>query len=911
MKKVILSLLTVATIFTACEKYDQADEISSLESTVSELRSAINSLGDALAASTALLQANIDANSSDIAGNANGIQSNLDAIVTNYQALSESDSLNLATFNASISGVQMNLSTAIADNLGNFTEEIALLQAALLEALALAGDETAVNTLQSQIDAVESLQASLQAAVASNQLASESAVAEAVVNASDALSDAVEALANVDSVLEGQIAGLSFAVAQNILAIAANSAAIDALSALSASYDAETGFLTITYADGSSYVTGDLRGAQGIQGIQGSIGAVGPMGAQGPIGPAGPQGIEGLQGLQGIAGLQGVQGIQGIVGENGIDGVDSTLDLQLTQYSDGSGTDVTLLINGTPYTFFVANGTDGADGAAGADGATGATGATGAQGIQGVAGPAGAQGPIGPQGAIGPAGPAGTSVSISVSQDADGNVTLVIGGDTFTIPAGTQGIQGLTGAAGADGAPGNDGLAGTPGSQGSQGIQGIQGPQGATGAAGDSPTITATENADGSVTITINGTDYVVAAGQDGAAGPQGEQGETGATGPAAGDTEDVYVSSTSSSTSGGESSTVNDGAPVISFWIGDTEYPSLADAQATVSAGSSATIITRSTQATLDQVSELFETVVTSYTVSITGVEDTPPLVDKADESVTTSIAPASSVAGTPIVSDSSDVYEVAADGADYITYSEYSGSGVAPDATFSFGEWNDVGDVIAGTEDSGVAGDYSAYTSNGDGTESATRVVVYTTTGNMQAQEREAFSTIAAYSYVETRVATVVIVGDADAVPPVAEDLTRTVNVAAQSTQLANETQTVSAADTSRTETETDTRDEAVTGFIAPTVSVATGFSGHAFASVLKDSDFNDVSGFTPSTGGNPATGFTVSFVIDAPGSYFFYAWASSTHFAADGSGTSFNAAAGFTVTVADDGTYTVVSL
>ena len=87
--------------------------------------------------------------------------------------------------------------------------------------------------------------------------------------------------------------------------------------------------------------------------------------------------------------------------------------------------------------------------------------------------------------------------------------------------------------------------------------------------------------------------------------------------------------------------------------------------------------------------------------------------------------------------------------------------------------------------------------------------------------------------------------------------------------------------------------------------------GFSGGAFATVLKDSDFADVASFTATGSGNPGTGFDSTFTINAAGTYFFYAWATSTHFAADGSGSSFTQALGRQIVVAEDGSVDITNL
>jgi len=58
--------------------------------------------------------------------------------------------------------------------------------------------------------------------------------------------------------------------------------------------DPVTGVMTITYSNGTKYVSPPLKGPKGDQGIQG------PIGLTGPAGPQGPQGIQGIQGPAGV-----------------------------------------------------------------------------------------------------------------------------------------------------------------------------------------------------------------------------------------------------------------------------------------------------------------------------------------------------------------------------------------------------------------------------------------------------------------------------------------------------------------------------------------------------------------------------------------------------------------------------------
>ena len=95
-----------------------------------------------------------------------------------------------------------------------------------------------------------------------------------------------------------------------------------------------------------------------------------------------------------------------------------------------------------------------------------------------------------------------------------------------------------------------------------------------------------------------------------------------------AGDQADEYLTTTSSGgTSGGVSSNVNNGAAVITYHILSANYATLELAKASVNAGQTVDIITRSTQAITVNTTAIIETIITSYTVQINGVEDTPPL--------------------------------------------------------------------------------------------------------------------------------------------------------------------------------------------------------------------------------------------------------------------------------------------
>ncbi|MCF8269802.1 MAG: DUF1566 domain-containing protein [Crocinitomicaceae bacterium] len=85
------------------------------------------------------------------------------------------------------------------------------------------------------------------------------------------------------------------------------------------------GTFTLTFDDGSTFITSNLTGPQGAAGAQG---ATGSQGATGPQGPAGPQGIQGLTGATGPSGASGTNGTNGAVGATGPTGLTGATGLQ-------------------------------------------------------------------------------------------------------------------------------------------------------------------------------------------------------------------------------------------------------------------------------------------------------------------------------------------------------------------------------------------------------------------------------------------------------------------------------------------------------------------------------------------------------------------------------------------------------
>ena len=555
MKNLLLLILTIMLTLVGCQK----DAIAELQSDIDFLRVVDQSnyalINDLSAAQSELAAVVDDANAS-IAANAEAIAANLATIASNYAELTEADIENLASITAELEKVQLDLSEAIEAEVTALNSQLEEYKADLLVAIAI-GD---TNTAADLTAAIEATEAELRAADQSNAAAAASLVANAILEANQNLSAAVTELEGADNTLGAlasqvednatAIAGLSAAVAQNILAIAENKAAIDALTATDVSYDPTTGELTITYGDGSSYSTEDLRGADGqngSQGAQGLIGSIGPTGATGPMGPAGPQGIPGLQGLQGIAGDTGIQGIQGAVGSQGqqgaqgetgstgatgaqgvpglqgIPGITPSVELFLTQVTSGTtviGHTVRIVIDGVSYTFDVLDGQDGADGN------------DGAQGIQGIAGEDGIDGINFDSSKLTFSYDDATGI-LSISYDG-----TVIG--TTEDLRGNDGTPGATGLTGATGAQGLTGAAGTNGNDGAAGSNGVNGNDGVDG---------------------LSAYDLWLAAGNTGTVeeflsslvGPQGQQG------PAGGDEADTWASN--NTTTGGDVINERDGS--------------------------------------------------------------------------------------------------------------------------------------------------------------------------------------------------------------------------------------------------------------------------------------------------------------------------------------------------------------
>jgi hypothetical protein len=266
------------------------------------------------------------------------------------------------------------------------------------------------------------------------------------------------------------------------------------------------GTFTLTFDDGSTFVTSDLTGPQGAAGAQGAQGIQGVAGINGPVGATGPQGIQGIDGPQGPEGNNGMNGANGLDGN----GIASTTD-------NGDGTFTLTYDDGSSFTTSDLTGPQGATGAQGAQGIqgiagiNGAVGATGPQGIQGIDGP---QGQAGNNGMNGANGLDGNGIA-STSDNGDGTFTLTYDDGSSYTTSDLTGPQGATGAQGAQGIQGIQGVAGINGAVGAtgpQGIQGIDGPQGQAGNNGmngangfDGNGIASTsDNGDGTFTLTYD-----------------------------------------------------------------------------------------------------------------------------------------------------------------------------------------------------------------------------------------------------------------------------------------------------------------------------------------------------------------------------------------------------------------------
>ncbi|NPD46762.1 collagen-like protein [Lentimicrobium sp. S6] len=327
------------------------------------------------------------------------------------------------------------------------------------------------------------------------------------------------------------------------------------------------GTFTLTYTNGTIFISDDLTGPQGIQGVQGPVGPQGVAGATGATGLGILSTInngngtftitytngttfisDDFTGPQGPTGATGTQGPTGLTGATGL-GIQSAV-------NNGNGTFTITYTDGNTFISDDLTGPQGPTGVTGTQGPAGLTGATGL-GIQSavnngngtftitytdgntfisddLTGPQGVQGPIGPQGVVGPIGNTGLGIQSTVN---NGNGTF-----TITYTDGTTFLsEDFTGPQGIQGPIGPQGSVGATGATGAQGPDGNTGPAGADGtsinwrglAAGDpaNPSLNdAYYNIVLKASFIYNGSTWSIMT-IDGATGPQGPTGPIGPAG--------------------------------------------------------------------------------------------------------------------------------------------------------------------------------------------------------------------------------------------------------------------------------------------------------------------------------------------------------------------------------------------
>ena len=654
--------------------------MSTLTSEVARLEGLINAavgVNDAQARLLTSLRTDLDAARTLLANTiaANATQAELDEVISDIEALTarvvavEAFRSRIEMLEATSSALQLSV-TAQGSTDGNHASTLTLIQSSIsalettLETYADNGDETLRIALQTEIDRVErelgvlitnnanaitslrddltSLQGTVSGLnfVSPGELATEITALETLISSTNSATIAniagirlqlndivlsVQALRAVDNTL-------STATASNTADVAALETRVNAIEGVSASYDPSTGILSITLANGNTYPTGDLRGPAGPAGVQGIRGFTG---ATGETGPQGPAGADGAQGPAGVNGQDGATGPAGPAGSGsggsvsivwGPDFVDQIADFTQTGNLDGASlTRLVSVVEGHPVN------TPGAtttvvtyDGFATLAEAQAAITAVGTHQIVMSTITTIAD---------------GTSVITYRATADNGNITIgshdvssVLAGSSSTV---NVDVEYVVSPAASISFPNGNSIDYTVGSgpaviavtgTGGQ-LQFVNGEGGTTDVTGGSFTIPfeLTYNAPFArvYTFQIAGTNVRETITINLLPAPVVDQA-------------DEITSSTSSSRAGGISTTVNDGAPVITLGT----------------AGSSVASVTETTtQNTLINTTAVIETVVTTFAVQVNGVEDTPALVAPASTSVDTEITPASSVAGTPIV--------------------------------------------------------------------------------------------------------------------------------------------------------------------------------------------------------------------------------------------------------------------
>lgn len=135
-----------------------------------------------------------------------------------------------------------------------------------------------IAALEGEVASLQQSNAALAADLSTAQAALSSDIA---ANASDISTIQADLASLLDMLAEAQAAStegdaqLNNAIADASVAIGNLQGQIDALEGISASYDEATGQVTIILANGTSYSTGDLRGATGSNGSSGSNGSNG------------------------------------------------------------------------------------------------------------------------------------------------------------------------------------------------------------------------------------------------------------------------------------------------------------------------------------------------------------------------------------------------------------------------------------------------------------------------------------------------------------------------------------------------------------------------------------------------------------------------------------------------------------
>ena len=549
---------------------------------------------------------------------------------------------------------------------------LSMLAAGMLVFTACEKDE--VDALNAEVEALEAEVNGNTASLSALQSEFNTAVAQAEAFAQQAqtgiaqLSQGVAILAQAleesitvlnAAIIAGDANNAQIAAAALAQAQAALQAEINALSATAFAYDSATGILNITLANGETYATGDLRGANGRAGAQGAQGPVGAAGADGAQGAAGADGADGSAGASAYD-LWAASAIASDLDSDGSVDMDDFImylngeAITITSFVAGNSATIVTFSDGTSIS--IPHGQDGADG-------------TGGAGTPGPAGPAGADGTDGTNGADGADGADGRGIATIALGDVKSNgcrnltITYTSGNPSIFEDAVCNGADGAD--AGADPAdtiefgawattsdsteatPANTDWSPTTAPSTQATISQTRTVYSGTG------TRTHVESRIASLTVNGNADSPApTVTGLDGVEYAHGESESRTTVTPssivatvetrdianpayqaAVPDPADEITSSATTQQSGGISVTSHS---AWSAWTPATA-PST---QATISQ-------TRSRVQTVN-VSALIETVTTTYSVQVNGVEDTPALVAPATTVSVTTITPSSSTSST-----------------------------------------------------------------------------------------------------------------------------------------------------------------------------------------------------------------------------------------------------------------------